>query len=1110
MTKLYKYFQKTGGEEQWTPTQAETEFHEIKPTFITVLALDTLLEERPSKEILDAVKYSGPMYFDLDAVEIADSIQGGKDLLEKLNEAGLKDVDLEIYLSGKKGLHFLISPICFMQKPMAMVKLPAIYKEVAFKLAVDTTDFRVYTGRKGRMLRTCYNVRENGNYRVPITPDELRDLTPESYNEFCAAPRSVPAAQPRFRPEFALIFDAAHQKISNLKRKKSKPVTPQELRKIMPEVQQIMRGENLAAVGFNQIAIQLAVYAREAGWTIENLLTYAKQLIDTHQSDGRYNTPAKRTDQLCRMFDYIEDNPAYEYGATYIRSCLAREVIGEPTIGPDGLPEEEESILTSGVFTRAGRYIVPKGEDGDMEISNFVFRDCNLLVDADDGKIAAIRTVVGKDVNITLAPSNFTSSTSLQNVVSGYGKSFTGSDVHARGIYQIMLKEVSRTSYIVDTEGLNYIKLPAHPDPEVASRPFLAWADRYQVVTPAWIKERDVKLEFLGFPDERGVIQTDLTAAPSLKEYLSTEDNKVAMANCIRWLMKASHPETMAKLIGWMSAAHWKPLFQAHQGKFPLLHVYGPAGMGKCLGRDTPVIMFDGTIKMVQDIVPGDKLLGPDGTVRNVLNTTTGRESLYKVAQAAGDDYVVNESHILSLRNVVTLDVVNISILDYLSKGTKWQSEHMGWAVPDVLKGDFWFDLTAVYVTKLDIGDYYGFQIDGDHLFLLGDFTVTHNTELTQSLLRLFYFREDPKTTTPASTPFALLTLIGGSASIPVMLDEWKPAVMNRDIVEKYRAILRDAYNGKETQRGGGSRTKDSFNSLSKMSLDAPIVYISEACESETAILERSVILTFRRSGAKQQGSTLAYFRMFQANLLPLSVIGKAFATAALRDDAEQTYIDSFGRMLDWAYNHFMMQPGDDQLLKEGKITEDDMRRKISNSAPRPVYNSTVTLFGLVQLRNLLRDNLGELYDAELNSGFKELMNYAYAGLSVGSAMRPEYIKVLHTLSDMSKTTEKGSSEHMLTDGIDYQLSEYGGKPVLVLATRFAYNKYRNYMRLINQLPLYPNDTSFEAGIKEIPQYIKPGVGTKGLLTETAVLDLDALIAAGVPLFFGRTVAMNL
>lgn len=43
--------------------------------------------------------------------------------------------------------------------------------------------------------------------------------------------------------------------------------------------------------------------------------------------------------------------------------------------------------------------------------------------------------------------------------------------------------------------------------------------------------------------------------------------------------------------------------------------------------------------------------------------------------------------------------------------------------------------LTDITVIKKSVDDYYGFEIDGDKLFLLGDFTVTHNTEWFRRLL---------------------------------------------------------------------------------------------------------------------------------------------------------------------------------------------------------------------------------------------------------------------------------------------------------------------------------------------------------------------------------------
>lgn len=98
-----------------------------------------------------------------------------------------------------------------------------------------------------------------------------------------------------------------------------------------------------------------------------------------------------------------------------------------------------------------------------------------------------------------------------------------------------------------------------------------------------------------------------------------------------------------------------------------------PTGSGKCLGKGTPVIMYDGTVKPVESIVAGELLMGPDSTPRKVLSTCHGQETLYRITPTKGDAFVCNESHILSLKLTPTTktclhEVVNISVLDYLKK----------------------------------------------------------------------------------------------------------------------------------------------------------------------------------------------------------------------------------------------------------------------------------------------------------------------------------------------------------------------------------------------------------------------------------------------------------
>ena len=90
-----------------------------------------------------------------------------------------------------------------------------------------------------------------------------------------------------------------------------------------------------------------------------------------------------------------------------------------------------------------------------------------------------------------------------------------------------------------------------------------------------------------------------------------------------------------------------------------------PCGRGKCLGKNTPIMMYDGTIKMVQDISVGDVIMGDDSKPRNILSLARGREMMYKISYY-DNEYIVNESHILSLKFPKNELVIDLPLLDYL------------------------------------------------------------------------------------------------------------------------------------------------------------------------------------------------------------------------------------------------------------------------------------------------------------------------------------------------------------------------------------------------------------------------------------------------------------
>ena len=104
--------------------------------------------------------------------------------------------------------------------------------------------------------------------------------------------------------------------------------------------------------------------------------------------------------------------------------------------------------------------------------------------------------------------------------------------------------------------------------------------------------------------------------------------------------------------------------------------IAGSPGMGKCHGKNTQILMYDGSIKMVQDVMVNELVMGPDSKPKKVLGTNRGYGRLYKVKPVKGESYVVNEDHILSLKynKKDSEKTINISVKDFL-KSHKYLKE---------------------------------------------------------------------------------------------------------------------------------------------------------------------------------------------------------------------------------------------------------------------------------------------------------------------------------------------------------------------------------------------------------------------------------------------------
>ena len=116
--------------------------------------------------------------------------------------------------------------------------------------------------------------------------------------------------------------------------------------------------------------------------------------------------------------------------------------------------------------------------------------------------------------------------------------------------------------------------------------------------------------------------------------------------------------------------------FMSFQTPYSSLMLYHGLGTGKCHAKGTPIIMSDGTVKLIENIKEGELLMGDDSRPRTVLSLARGRDKMYNIIPIKGEKYTVNQEHILCLRasencedlnNYTANDnVIEISVKDYL------------------------------------------------------------------------------------------------------------------------------------------------------------------------------------------------------------------------------------------------------------------------------------------------------------------------------------------------------------------------------------------------------------------------------------------------------------
>jgi len=911
-----------------------------KPPFVTVLDLDSDIPDGMSREDRDKVKYRGPLYFDFDAGDIEDCIGPFQKFLDNLEE---NDVDLRqvgLYATGGKGFHVVIPPQVFSDgMPTGARHLPAIYKEVAHALYEDCLDLRVYSARKGRMFRVENVERTNGAFKVQITPEQARSMTPDMYAQLTAqAGPSYTLAAPVLAPKLALIFTKCKDKVRKATGTKKKSRADERLVKTFSgtfpaTLMMVGRGENLRDdAGFQKIATQIAISAIALGMSEADMLAACEGLIETHSGDGkRYNTPSKRRRELSRMYDYMTDNPCYEFSVGGIKSVLA-EGTSTPDLDasiddPDGVLEESEDDLddevTQGVvINKHGIFAKIWDKEDEKKVlkrlSNLGIGDVSALQTL-EGDMAGFLVHVYLDGEFRgqrkLSANAFNSSMNVQKELGSVELAAVhASDSQSRAMMEILRSKAKRSNSVVTTiprEGVDIIRLPDSQTKQDRYQILYAGPKRYGVLVEDGegnppVTTPGFRLET--YTGQDGDIKSDLPDAPPLK--FSEESQEF-----FDRFFKIYPAKVMAPVLGFYSACFFSQIARHCFGVFPSLQVYGAAGTGK-----------------------------------STLNLLCSQMHYYnKPAQ----------------------------LLD-----TKSLSE------------------------------------------------------------------------------FALGQYLQCSASIPIVLDEFKRQGMTHREAEVRYGMLRNNYTGNIGAKG--RITHDSGNSnltVARTSNLAPIVYLSEEIHNQTALIDRSIIVALTQEHRNKGVEDDRDFSWCFTHKRYLSELGSSIMRKVLRVD-----LDSLRQA-----------QADAQNEVQAHSTAKDKQR--------PIVNYSIILLGLDAVAGVLSTVFEGRYDAIIEEHKQALLN-GFGGDMVEPS-QSEGSKVLNDLAFL--TTVPGDSPFHLVSDQDYRFSvnQKNMEPQVEISLRLAWDKYVRWTRGQGGEPLYSNEQSF----------------TTAMRRHSAVLDA---ICAGSPLKGGR------
>jgi hypothetical protein len=633
---------------------SEKAFKELKDKKVpmqSVLSVKEPIDDQDEKGKYGK-SYKGPFYIDIDVDgEPEQAVESAQAFADKLEANDVHEY--AVYLSGKKGFHFII-PMETFAAARPVKSLPLIYKEMAMELYVEGVDLAVYNEGRPRLLRTA-NVKrpDNGKYKVPISQKELYEMTPGMYAELTTSPR---AELPMGTPKLSLKMQSLYEMAKSRMQKKQKSladlefVPDEDMVKTLgeggklPGCIQILieKGDTKSGSNFNQAAIQFAAFMVKAN--VKDWMTHARAMAHNVKSSS-YKTDEARLTEIKKLVNYVAGTKQYGFSKAMLFSvmepCRDCAICNGTVTDGEAAPEDHEFF--SDISETPHGYIIGYGKN-QRNLTTFTLEIISKfsMVPEDEeegetrvGTNAIIRINGHRRERVTVLEDAWDSVRGFKQVIKGKGNlAFYGNDLDLQKLKHKLFADESNMTEIsyVHSVGIHRHK--------IGGRTILVYVEPGFSVSST--KERDTHQIWGSIP-----------ACPDIRvaAYPEPDDD---LKEFIDKMLHCNDPLVTCTLIGWMALCHVKVQLTMRDNQFPIINLWGNAG---CVDRDTEFLTPAGW-KKIADYSEGDKVAQwfEDGSIEFVKP----------------DDYIVAPADALNRIKTSTVDMVvsdNHRMPYYTSKG---------------------------------------------------------------------------------------------------------------------------------------------------------------------------------------------------------------------------------------------------------------------------------------------------------------------------------------------------------------------------------------------------------------------------------------------------------